>query len=185
MIVLSFLHTFMSGAVAQEMSVPVDTQFRLFMKILEFDKNLGGAGEEGVVIGVLYQERYRQSVGAMERLLELADRSGQERSRGLKTVWTAIRIDGRRGLESVVEGRKIDVFYVTPLRAYDIERIASFTRANKIRTITGVPEYCESGLAVSIDTKRGRPSIIVNLEAAKAEGADYSSQLLKLARIVK
>ena len=54
----------------------------------------------------------------------------------------------------------------------------------RFRTITGVPEYVDQGLAVGIGIRRDRPLIIVNLEQARAEGAAFSSQLLALARIV-
>ena len=63
----------------------------------------------------------------------------------------------------------------------EIGRIGRFRR---FRTITGVPEYVDQGLAVGIGIRRDRPLIIVNLEQARAEGAAFSSQLLALARIV-
>ena len=65
-----------------------------------------------------------------------------------------------------------------------IDNIIDISRREKIITLTGVPEYVNMGLAVGIDIRENRPQIVINMSAAKAEGADFSSQLLKLSKIV-
>ena len=47
-----------------------------------------------------------------------------------------------------------------------------------------MPGYVEAGLSVGLDIERDRPQIVVNLEASRAEGADFGAQLLKLARVL-
>ena len=42
----------------------------------------------------------------------------------------------------------------------------------------------ENGLAVGVGLRGKKPEILINLEAARAEGADFNAQLLRLARIV-
>lgn len=76
------------------------------------------------------------------------------------------------------------VVYVTPLRSVDVAEIARISRSRGLRTVTGVPEYVEEGIAVGIGERKARPLIIINLRGARAEGSDFSSQLLNLARIV-
>jgi hypothetical protein len=48
-----------------------------------------------------------------------------------------------------------------------------------------VPDYVGAGCAVGIGTEGEKPLIIINLPAAKAEGADFSSQLLQLAKVIE
>ena len=48
----------------------------------------------------------------------------------------------------------------------------------------GVPVFVEDGLAVGIAMKGNRPLVVINLTASKAEGADFSSQLLHIAKII-
>jgi hypothetical protein len=43
----------------------------------------------------------------------------------------------------------------------------------------------DEGIAIGLDLKAERPEIVVNLEGARAEGADFTAQLLKLARLVQ
>jgi len=80
---------------------------------------------------------------------------------------------------------RTDVVYLTPLRSFDVRSISQTGRDLGILTLTGVPEYVELGIAIGLDRERGRPRILVNLEAAIAGGADLSSELLKLARMVR
>ena len=68
--------------------------------------------------------------------------------------------------------------------AFETEKITGVSRAKKVITLTSVPDYVESGLAVGIGVKGGKPRIIINLPAAKAEGANFSSQLLRLAKVI-
>jgi hypothetical protein len=88
-------------------------------------------------------------------------------------------------LASATSRENVDILYITPLRAAEIETITAVSRAEKIMTITGVPDYVELGLAVGIGEEGNKPLIIINLPTAKAEGADFSSKLLKLAKIIE
>jgi DNA topoisomerase VI subunit B len=88
-------------------------------------------------------------------------------------------------LASAISKRKVDILYITPVRAVGIDYITAISRAKKIVTLTGVPEYVEAGIAVGIGIKGEKPQIIINLPAAKAEGANFSSELLNLAKIIK
>jgi hypothetical protein len=76
------------------------------------------------------------------------------------------------------------VLYVSPLRGIDISDIIRVSRETGVTTITGVPRYVDEGIAIGLDLKADRPEIVVNLEGARAEGADFTAQLLKLARVV-
>jgi hypothetical protein len=77
------------------------------------------------------------------------------------------------------------LIYVAPLRAYDVTKISNLSKKLKILTLTGVNEYIDFGLSITIGVKGDKPQIIINLPSAKAEGADFSSQLLKLATVIE
>jgi hypothetical protein len=78
----------------------------------------------------------------------------------------------------------IDILYVAPLRTVEPASIAVASRDTQTLTLTGVPAYVEAGLAVGIGTRGGKPQIIVNLPASRAEGSRFSAKLLRLCRIV-
>lgn len=73
---------------------------------------------------------------------------------------------------------------MAPLRAVNMATITARTRKSSVITLTGVPSFVDEGLAVGIDLQGEKPRLLVNRKAAGAEGAKFSSRLLKLARIV-
>jgi hypothetical protein len=95
-----------------------------------------------------------------------------------------IDLDQTADLSAALKLHRVRVLYVSPLRAYSVGTIYAATRTERITTLTGVPQYVEDGLAIGLDMKRERPEIVVNLAASRAEGADLTAQLLKLARVV-
>lgn len=96
----------------------------------------------------------------------------------------AIDWDGTKDIAAVLTQERPHVLYVAPLRSVSIEAVAAAARGQGIHTWTGIPEYVERGLAVGIGLRGERPLILVNLTAARAEGADISSQLLSISRVI-
>jgi hypothetical protein len=157
-------------------AVPLDVQLALFTKIWRLDRNFDSSGVVTMVI--IYQAGYRESLLVKDDVVATVER--------LKLPIRCIPLEAgttdllRKGL-SEVRGA---VIYVTPLRSVDVAEIARVSRVQRLRTVTGVPEYVEMGIAVGIGERKNLPLIIINLQGARAEGSDFSSQLLNLARIV-
>lgn len=165
---------FAGMASADSVIVPAGVQAALLTKIWTFDRNFHG--KEVLTVAVLYQRLHRPSWTAHEEIVKAA-----RAHPSLRMV--SIEIDDGELSESEMAG--VDVAYVTPLRAVDVRNILSRIRSRNIRTVTSTPAYVGRGVAVGITTERDRPLLIVDLEAARLEGADFSSQLLKLARVVR
>lgn len=167
------------AAVAQQMAVPVDVQFSLFYRILTYDRNLEQRTAGGLVIGIVFQPDVRASVLAKDEAMRQAVPGGV--GFAVHMVPIALGSDTDIGQAATEAGCK--VLYVTPLRAVDVTALAAASRARGILTFTGVPEYVPAGVAVGIGLKGDRPEILVNLAAARGGGADFSAQLLRLARV--
>jgi hypothetical protein len=165
-----------TAAVSVSMPVPADVQAALFKNIWKLDRNFDCT--KGVRLAIVYQEKYSDSVAAKDEFLASISRLGPH------TIVVLIEAGTQRLLGDALRGGALDMIYVTPLRAVDVSEIGRISRFYRIRTITGVPEYVEAGLAVGIGIRKDRPLIIINLAQARAEGAAFSSQLLSLARIV-
>lgn len=179
-----FIFVTTSLALAQEMPVPSEEQLKILLNTLTFDRNLKKRQGERLTIGIVYQGSYRNSLQAKDDLIE-ALKSVPIReifSHSLHIVPIDLYLIG---LEEAVTSQDVDVLYVAPLKAYDIRKISQLSRQERVITFSGVPEYSEQGIAVTVGKKGDKAQIIINLSAAKAEGADFSSQLLKLAKIVE
>ncbi len=165
-------------ASAQDMDVPVQIQVALFLKVLTFDRNLVISPPSEIVVGVVFQSGYRSSVNAKNVAMAALQTTGNAR----KIRAIAIDLD-RETLVAALPRYRPSVLYVAPLRAVEIGDLATTARNANITTVTGVPQYIALGLAVSVRLQGERPKLVINAEAAKAEGADFSAELLKLAQI--
>jgi hypothetical protein len=165
----------------QEMEVPVDVQFALFAKIVSFDRAPKTQNEGDYVLGVLFQPTVRASSQVSEQALATAPRLTID---GRKVRVIAMPIAGMGEVEATLKRANVDALYVTPLRSPDIAALARVTRRHKVLTLTGVPVFVEDGLAVGVAMKGNRPLVVINLNASKAEGADFSSQLLHISKII-
>ena len=172
------------AALAQEMPVPPPMQASLFAKILTFDRNLKARAGKELKIGVLYQKKVRSSLEAQEEFLQAMCGDPGRRIDGLTVNCVAIEWTSAPDVEAAVVRKGIRVLYVAPLRAVAIEEIVAISRARKITTLTGVPDFVAKGIALGLALRAERPLILVHLAAARAEGADFNSQLLKLARVL-
>jgi hypothetical protein len=126
----------------------------------------------------------RSSLDVKDDFLKALDRIPGRQVAGIHFRCVAIDWDGSKDIAAVLSQERPHVLYVAPLRSVSIEKVAAAARAQGIHTWTGIPEYVERGLAVGIGLRGERPLILVNLNAARAEGADISSQLLSIARVI-
>ena len=173
------------SAGAQEVAVPVDLQVPLLLKVLGFDRKLTSGTEQELVIGVLVQAKYRTSVNVAEEVRESVKRLPGGTIAGRRVRSVGIDLDETPNLAATLGRLQVGVLYVSPLRAADLQAVMGACRSAGITTVTGVPEYVETGISIGIGSKGERPEIVINLAASRAEGADLNAQLLKLARIVK
>lgn len=169
---------------AADMAVPAEVQHPLFLKILSYDRNLERRAGSELVFGIAYQGRYRPSVTARDAFVRAAEASAVTRINGIPVRYVPVEASTPAALARAVERHELDVLYVCPLRAFDVRAIAAVSRSAQVATLTGVPGYVSAGLAASIDAREGRPEIVINLPAARAEGIKFNAKLLKLVRIV-
>jgi hypothetical protein len=161
---------------AETSSIPATVQLLLFGKIWMFDRSV--ADNDHIVVAILYQSTLRSSAEAKDQLIA-AVRTGGSKIQCIPVALDDVE-NGVRELQRV----KADVFYVTEMRGINITDVVRISRARHIKTITVVEGYVEAGVAIGLRVRNDKPSIVVNLVAAKAEGSDLTAQLLRLSTII-
>jgi hypothetical protein len=175
-----------SPAHAQEMDAPAEIQIPLLYKILTFDRHLGErALGDDIVIAVVFQSGYRASMLARDQVVDAIKQMGDLAISGHPVHWATVELENEESLRLTLSRIRVDVIYVTPLRGIELGPIMTAARAGGITTFTGVPRYVERGVALGVGIARERPQILVNLVAARAEGSDFNSQLLRVSKVVK
>ena len=168
------------------MDAPAEIQIPLLYKILTFDRKLGDrAPGDDIVIAIVFQTGYRASVVARDQVEDTVKRLRDSTISGHPVHWVAVELNDVESLRLSLIHHRVDVIYVTPLRGVELDPIKVAARAAGVTTFTGVPGYVERGLALGVGIARERPQIIVNLGAARAEGSDFTSQLLRVSRVIE
>ena len=171
------------SVVAQGMDVPVGVQVPILLKVLSFDRQLHTRAREGVVVGIVMQGGNRASVMARDAAVDLLTAPGTTVD-GIAVRVVSIDLD-RQSIGNIFADQLYTHLYITPLRAVDIRELAAAARVARVITMTGVPGHLNDGLSLSVGLRAGRPKILVNVNASRAEGADLSAELLKLAEVVR
>jgi hypothetical protein len=162
---------------------PIAVQVPLLLKVLAFDRTAGAIGAEPTAIAILYQGRNRGSVMARDAVV---DALALVRTReGAEVRCVAIDLDAEPDLAAALIRSGVRAVYVTPLRAVEISSVATAAQRASVTTLTGSRRYLEEGLAVAIGLRGDRPRILINLEASRLEGAEFSAQLLGMAEVLR
>ena len=176
-IVLLLVFAWVATPVAQEMAVPVEVQVPLFLKLLHFERRLQSrAADDTLVIGIVYQQRFRASLEVKDGFVAAVEALGTEGP----LRCTPLDLDSQKDLSRALAASQARVLYLCPLRAADLKKIAGIARDHRVLTMTGVPDFVRAGVAVGIDSKGQKPLILINLPAARAVNVDFSSRLLSL-----
>jgi hypothetical protein len=169
----------------QEPAVPFEIQHDLMIKVLTFDRNLRSRVGGEIVIGIPYQKSVRESVAAKDALLKIIQASGSSPWDDLSVRAVAFELDDPNDLDEIFGREEIDILYIPPLRAFDVRAIVPVCNARRVLSFTGLPDYLKAGVSIGFDLKEERPEILVNLVSARLAGADFSSKLLRLVRVVE
>jgi hypothetical protein len=181
--ILLVLSLWVAAARGQELEVPIDLQIPLLMKVMTFDRNMKARAGDGIVIGIAYQSGFRISLNTEREFVRVMGENFLQKIEDVPVNLVPIDID-KTDLGEALSESGVDILYITPLRNVKIPEITSLTRSKQIVTMTGVTAYVESGVAVGVGLKGGKPLVLVNRTAQQLECIDFSSQLLKLARII-
>lgn len=142
---------------------PVSVQAALFLKLLAFHKTISSstAVTIHVVDNTEFAKEMRKGVG--------------------KKVGTAT-------LDSVAAATKLPETPPSAIYVKDKDRVGEVTkycRDNGVLSITGDPDLVNKGVTLAIGTAEGKPQVLLNAAASKAEGAKWDPAIFKIARLIK
>jgi len=161
----------------------------LLKKVLSFERNWKARAGNKLIIGLLYQKSSSLSLWVVEDWLNLYAilPEADKQIDGIPISLQEISLDSVSSLEKELAEKNIQLLYVAPLDDKKSTRLLKDIEHSceklKIGTFTGVPQYLDSGVAISFELKENKAQILINLEAARAQGLNFSSQFLRLAKI--
>lgn len=164
--------------------LPPDLQVKLLLKILTFDRNLEERADSVVAVGIVYNEESEASKKARLDFSAALEDYSEKKVKGLPVTHVSLEYSSWSDLSAKIRDYSVSVLYITPGNSDNLKGVLKASRAQRALTACGVVGYVEEGISVGMVLKGKNPQILVNLPSAKAEGCNFSSQLLKLARVI-
>lgn len=181
--VLILVLTYSGLIYSQTSEIPVNIQFQIFFKILSYEKNLDKRGSDGLRLLIVYQKKYRSSLSTYDDITKMLENYKFSNVEGIPITFHFTNIDVNSLRESIAK-EKINLVYFCPMRGIALKEIVAITREYNVLSFSGVSEYVHEGVSVGLELINQKPRILINLNASKEEQADFSSQLLKISKIV-
>lgn len=169
---------------SQELEVPINIQVPMFNKIFHYERNLSNRKKKEINVGIIYQNHSRKSLHCRNECKR--EFNGVNQYIGDKKIKIIdINISDPSDINLYNSHVGLDIIIICPLKQIDINEIANICKNKDIITFALSPSYFNRYLITATITKElNKSRITINLKSAQEEGADFSSKLLKLSKVV-
>lgn len=167
-------------AQAQALEVPITQQVPLAVKSLSYAKNLPTKLRDGrLVVGICYQENNRRAYTQMEEL----SRAFAKEHFSVPIRLQLIPLDEDGLPLSPVNWKNLSCVYLTALRGVNPAPLLAQSRAQGVISFSTDPSAALTHVTMAFELIGGRAKFAINLANSEKEKCEFSSQLLKLAKI--
>jgi hypothetical protein len=165
--------------------VPPDRQATMLLRALSYNANLLTTAGTSLVMAVINKPGHAGSEKTAEAMAAAFSRLESTTVQGLPFRVRRTPFTGAAALEREIQVQGIDVLYVCGALDGELPAIEELSRKVKVLTIGGRGEYIEQGLSLGVFASAGHVSINLNLDASRREGAAFTTDLLRIARVVR
>lgn len=184
MCITSFTSVNAKDHLLDDIVLPAEIQWSLMSKLLLYERALAERCEGNFILGILYQGDYPSSLRVKNELVDAIRKSDVKEIGGNSVVVIPIDLLQVDSLTDVFSEYEINHLYLAPMRSPNLRMILEVTSEHRILTFTSSEDFSNRGVSVGLLLHSNKPSFTVNLVSMKKEGADFSSQVLKLAKII-
>jgi len=154
--------------------------------VLAYDRNVVKRAGNTAQVLVLARQGDRASE---ERAVQLVD-AFEDVAREVVVAGLPVRAEvlharDAAGLAARLQEFHAALVYVDEALAALVPEISQVTRHHGVLSAGGSKSLAEAGLAVAVVARPPRAGVVVNLQAARQEGADLGAALLSVAEIVR
>jgi len=154
------------------------------VRVISHDRNFEKRFRGKVKVGVLFRETDAASKAMgdlMVRELRAVD-PYVFGDHGLEVA--AIELDADASVAEAISAKGSRVVFVCVGLDDVLPEVVALARSKRVFTIGATVEYVTEGLSFAVEVVNGKPKVVINLAASRAEGTKFTAQLLKLARLV-
>lgn len=161
-------------------------QALLLLRVLAYDRNLAQRAGPRATVLVLYRPGDLGSESRRGPLRTAFEEVAREVVvSGLPVEVEEVPFRSAADLDAKVTASRAALVYVDRALASEVAEITRITRVRRAITAAGTRELVPLGVAVAVVASGTRAAILVNLPAARREGADLDSALLGVAEVLR
>lgn len=174
LIVVALICCFMQLNVdADETEVAANFQAVLLSKIVALEQTMQNSDAEMLELAIFYDVEQPDSMSAKNSFRDV-----------FKTLDMYGKPVNVSEVTDIAELKNYHMVYLAKLNDDLLGKVVEDSKANKYVTIGSVSDNAEKGCVLSFGRIKGRSKIIINKTAADEVGANFSSQVVSIAKII-
>ena len=163
-------------------SPPTALQAQLIGRLAAFDRSF--AARAGAVAKVAFQHKAQDAESASITNAVAKATAALADIGGLRPEVSVSELGDPAKLAARCTNEHLGLLYFGPGTELDMPAVAQALAGVDILSVGASGAHAERGAVVGFDVEEGRPRIVVNLRAARAQKVSLRPELLKLARVI-
>jgi len=171
------------GRADEEVAVPLPLQMELLLKVASYDKNLAARAPNLVKLMVLF----KPSSSGGSHVAQLATRLlAGKLVEGRPLEVSSEHFSDAAALAQRIKEQHLAIVYLAPgFEAPELVAIAQALSGLSVLTAGALSRFVQTGVALGFDLVGGKPKLLIHQKRAKEQGVEFSSQVLKLAKVIE
>jgi hypothetical protein len=154
-------------------------------RVLAYDGALASRAGSTFVIAVLFKKGNPASEKAGEEALKAFKPLEAVLMSGLPFRAIAAPYTGTAALEALIEKDGADVLFMCEGLEADLPAVKPVTRKHKVLTLGTQEAQVMAGVSLAVIADAGKLQILIHLPHSREEGAEFGSDLLRIAHVLK
>jgi hypothetical protein len=153
----------------------------ILLRALAYDRNFDDRVRGAVDVAVLYRDALPQSKQCMTDELAMQAELAQVKLKGRDIVLTSVEL----GASTVDAAKDAEFWFICPGLDGDLLSITAEAETRHRITAAQSRSYVQKGIVLGIEEGDSESTLYVNLPASKKVGAEFNSQLLGVATVIR
>lgn len=169
---------------AGSLAVPFDVQVPLMLKALTYDRSLKARVGDQVRIAVLHPSEGEP--GAAENLTTALRNLPGRTLNGLPVTFRHFTVRNEAVVEQALRDGRWAAAYVMPgFSSAELAQIRRACESQRVLAMAADAGEVERGMAFGVDSRDGKPQLVVNLSSTRAFGSEFDLALIRLSRVIQ
>lgn len=167
----------------EDVAVPVPLQMELLLKVASYDKNLPARAPD--VVKLLLLVKPGSTNGSHVAQLAARQLSGKALGgRGLEVSTQPFSDAG--ALAQKIKEQRFAIVYLAPgFESAELGAIAKALSGLSVLSVGSLSRFVQAGTVLGFDLISGKPKLLIHQKRARDQGVEFSSQVLKLAKVIE